>query len=174
MSGHSKWQQIKHKKGATDKKKAVIFSKILKTIRAAAKEEPNPEFNPRLRTTIQKAKAEGVSQDSIERAISRAKESGSEEITVEAYGEEGTAFVIRAVADNKNRLMAEIKQIFSNFGAKLAEPGAVLWAFERKDGELIPKFKQTLSASAKNSAKGLLDSLAEKEEITEAFTNADI
>lgn len=74
MSGHSKWSQIKHKKGAADQKRGQLFSKLLKAISAAAKTDPNPQFNPRLRSTIEKAKENNVPQENIERAIKKATE----------------------------------------------------------------------------------------------------
>lgn len=174
MSGHSKWHQIKHKKGLADKKRAVVFGKLLRAIQIAAREEPNPDFNPRLRSVIQKAKAEGVPQDNIERAISRAKEAGSEEVVFEVYGQGGTAWIIQGLTDSKNRLLNELKQLLTAAGAKLAEPGAVLWAFDQKDGEFQPKFKQSLSEKDQEAARELMAALEDQEEITEVFTNAEL
>jgi len=89
MSGHSKWAQIKHKKGITDKKRGQLFSKLLKAIRAAARTEPNPDFNPRLRTAIETAKAASVPMDNIRRAIEGVESKNMEELTVEGYGPGG-------------------------------------------------------------------------------------
>lgn len=133
MSGHSHWAGIKHKKEITDKKRGKIFSKLLKAITAAVQSEPNPDFNPRLRTTVQKAKEAKVPVDNIERAIKKASEpdGGLENLTIESYGPGGAAILIEATADNKNRAIAEIKKILSDHGAKLAEQGSVRWAFEQ-------------------------------------------
>src|SRR3989344_1522407 len=104
MSGHSKWHQIKHKKGAADQKRGVAFSKLLNAISVAAKTESNPDFNPRLRSAVEKARESNVPKDNIERAINKAKESsGLEEVLIEAYGPEGVAVIIEAITDNKNR-----------------------------------------------------------------------
>src|SRR3990172_4352957 len=143
MSGHSKWSQIKHQKGIADKKKAVVFSKLLKAISVAAKSEPNPDFNPRLRTAIETAKQNNVPNDNIERAISKASEQKNlEEITVEAYGPESVALIVEAVTDNRNRTIQEIKNILNENGGKMGEMGSVRWAFEQPvhGGDWIAKF----------------------------------
>src|SRR3989344_3166194 len=121
MSGHSKWSQIKHKKGEADQKRGVAFSKLLNAISVAAKSEPNPDFNPRLRTAIEKAKEANVPKDNIERAINKAKEGDAlEEILIEAYGPEGVAVIIEAITDNSNRTISEIKNILAKHEAKIA------------------------------------------------------
>ena len=102
MSGHNKWTQIKHKKAITDQKKAKQFTKLLAAIGIAAKTEPNPEFNPRLRTAVEKAKEANVPGENIERAINRAKENPTDELIIEAYGPAGTAFMIKAITDSRN------------------------------------------------------------------------
>lgn len=129
MSGHSKWSQIKHKKGASDKKRGELFSKLLKAVRAAARTEPNPDFNPRLRTAIDTAKEANVPMDNITRAIEGSKDSALEEVLVEAYGPGGIAMIIAAVTDSRNRTIAELRKILSDAGGKMAEPGNVMWAF---------------------------------------------
>src|SRR3989344_9395701 len=104
MSGHNKWSQIKNQKGAADKKRGQLFSKLLKAISIAAKTEANPQFNPRLRSVMEKAKEFNVPQDNIERAVSKASETKNlEDITVEAYGPEGAALIIEGITDNTNR-----------------------------------------------------------------------
>src|SRR3989338_11296018 len=109
MSGHSKWSQIKHKKGTTDQKRGQLFSKLLKAISIAAKKEPNPLYNPRLRSVIEKAKENSVPQENIERAISKASEEKNlDEVIIEAYGPEGAALIIQGVTDNTNRTVAEV------------------------------------------------------------------
>ena len=133
MSGHSHWAGIKHKKEITDQKRAKVFSKLLAFISAAAKTEPNPDFNPRLRTAIATAKEMAVPQDNIERAIKKASEAGNnlEELLFEAYGPGGIAILIEAVSDNKNRAVQEIKTILKDHNGKWADSGSVQWAFEK-------------------------------------------
>jgi YebC/PmpR family DNA-binding regulatory protein len=131
MSGHSHWSQVKHKKAASDVKKGQIRSKLMNAIYIALKEGSNPEINGKLRTAIERARDFGISQDTIERAINKPEKTNIEEVIYEVYGQAGTAFLIKAQTDNKNRTTGEIKHLISNFG-KLAEPGSVLWLFEEK------------------------------------------
>lgn len=177
MSGHSHWAGIKHKKGLTDQKRGQLFSKLLNTIAIAARQESNPEFNPRLRTAVEKAKENKVPQENIERAIKRASEDKNlEELIIEAYGPEGTAIFIEAITDNKNRTIAEAKKILNENGAKLAEPGSVRWAFEQVKTESgltwQEKFKQQISAEAQEKLQKLIEELLEQNEVQEVYTNS--
>src|SRR3989344_4105261 len=131
MSGHSHWSGIKHKKGAKDAKRAVLFSKLLNAVSIAAKPEPNPQFNPRLRTAVDKAREANVPNDNIDRAIKKAAEKTDdlEELLMEAYGPGGAPLLIEAITDSRNRTVSEIKAILGALGAKWAEPGSVRWAF---------------------------------------------
>jgi len=137
MSGHSKWSTIKHKKGALDAKKGKLFTKISKEIIIAAKEGVDPEMNFRLRLAIQNAKDANMPSDNVERSIKKGsgEDSGSssfEEITYEGYGPGGTAFIVQALTDNKNRTAAEVRSCFAKSGGNLAESGSVSWNFETK------------------------------------------
>lgn len=177
MSGHSHWAGIKHKKEATDQKRGKIFSKLLSAISAAAKGEPNPEFNPRLRTAVEKAEEASVPRENIERAIKRASEAGGtlEELTFEAYGPGGAAIIIEVVSDNKNRTIQEIKKILSGFGGKWAEAGGVRWVFESvgKEGGWRAKFAQELSNDDKDKLKVLIENLEEQNDVQKIYTNAN-
>ncbi len=174
MAGHSKWKQIKNKKAATDQKRGALFSKLLATIRVAAKADPNPDFNPRLKAAIAKAKSENVPQDNIERAIAQAKEGETEELIIEAYGPGGAAMIITSLTQNKNRTVAEVKNILSGFNAKMAEPGSVLWAFEKDEGGgWLPKFPQSLGEQPRGALRELIESLEDREDIIKVYTNAD-
>ena len=126
MSGHNKWQQIKHKKGIADQKRAVSFSKLLAAVAAAARTSPHPEANPRLRAAIDRAKKENVPSENIERALKRSAEAKDlEELVIEAYGPEGAAIFIECVTDSRNRTVSELKHLLSEMGAKFAEQGSV-------------------------------------------------
>lgn len=174
MSGHSHWAGIKHQKEIADKKRGKTFSKLLALISAAAKTEPNPDFNPRLRTAVEKAKAEKVPQDSILRAINKAKEaSGAEEAVFEAYGPEGAAILITVITDNTNRSVQEIKKILSEHGAKWAEPGSVRWAFEESAdrSSWSAKFPQEISPEAKSKLQNLISVLEENDGVQKVFVN---
>ncbi|HEY4377679.1 MAG TPA: YebC/PmpR family DNA-binding transcriptional regulator [Acidimicrobiales bacterium] len=141
MSGHSKWATIKHKKGATDAKRAKVFAKLIRQVEVAAREGgPDPEMNPSLRTMYQKARDQSVPLDTIEKAIKRG--SGTmegvsyEQITYEGYAPGGVALLIDVLTDNRNRSGSDVRGIFNKRGGSMAEPGAVAWQFERK-GALV-------------------------------------
>ncbi len=146
MAGHSKWAQIKHKKALKDARRGKLFSKLIREITVAVKiAGPNPENNPRLRLVLEKAKEVNLPKDNIERAIKRAvggEEGASyEEVIYEGYGPEGIAFVVKALTDNKNRTVNEIRHIFSKYGGNLATSGSVLWQFSEKGIIYIEKGK---------------------------------
>ncbi len=177
MSGHSHWAGIKHKKEIADKKRGQIFSKLLAAITAAARGEPNPEFNPRLRTAVQKAKDASVPTENISRAIKRASEPGGaiEELEIEAYGPGGVAILIEAATDNKNRTISEVKKILNGHGAKWAEPGSVRWAFEKsadEHGRWSAKFTQELNKEDKDKLEKFLGALDEHNDVQGVYTNA--
>jgi len=177
MSGHNKWSQIKNQKGVTDKKRGQLFSKLLKAVSIAAKTEPNPQFNPRLRSAIEKAEENNVPKDNIDRAINKASEEKNlEDLMIEAYGPEGAAIIIEAITDNRNRTIAEIKHILSEHGAKLANQGSVLWSFNPpasgKNWE--PKFPQTISGDGKEKLLTLLNSLDEHDDVQDTITNINL
>jgi len=134
MSGHSKWSQIKHKKGLSDTRKGAQFSKLVNAIAIAAREGgDDPASNFKLRLAIEKAHEANMPKENIERAIQKGagKLEGTklEEITYEGFGPQQIAFIVKAVTDNKNRTNAEIKNIFSRNGGRLANTGSVSWLF---------------------------------------------
>lgn len=172
MSGHNKWSKIKHKKGAADKNKSRAFSKLSNAISIAARKDPNPEFNPTLRAAIDRAKKENMPQDNIQRAINRAKESDNlQEFLIEAYGPEGSGIIIEGLTDNTNRSLSEIKVIFKNLGFKLAEPGSLLWSFEKTDEGYKPKFEQPVSKEATQTIEKLKEALDERDDVVEIYAN---
>ncbi len=137
MSGHSKWANIKHKKAKTDAAKGVSFAKFSREIIISAKMGGgDPANNFRLRTAIDKAKAGGLPNDTIKRAIEKGAGSGSgdnfEEITYEGYGMGGVAVFVEAATDNRNRTAGDIRSYFTKFGGNLGETGCVGWIFEPK------------------------------------------
>lgn len=174
MSGHSHWAGIKHKKGIADQRRGHLFSKLLAAITAAARTDPNPDFNPRLRAAVEKAKENKVPLENIERAIKRASEGGQnlEELTLEAYGPGGAALLIEAVTDNKNRTIAEVKKILSEHDGKWAEGGSVRWAFEQKEGGWRAKFPQQLKEDDRVKLSALTEALRNHGDAQEVFTNA--
>lgn len=144
MSGHSKWHNIKGKKGVEDAKRGKLFTKLGKEIVVAAREGGgNTDTNPRLRTAMEKAKAGGMPNDNIERALKRGTgelKDGAviEELMYEGYGPAGVALLVEVTSDNKNRTSAEIRKIFSKFGGSMGEQGCVSWMFT-PTGKIILK-----------------------------------
>jgi len=134
MSGHSKWSSIKHKKAAIDSKRGQLFTKLGRDVMMAARGGGDPEMNAGLRLAIQKAKDANMPNANIDRAVQRGSGSSDadnlEEITYEGYGPGGTAILVDAVTENRNRTAAEIRLAFSRGGGNLAESGAVGWQFE--------------------------------------------
>jgi YebC/PmpR family DNA-binding regulatory protein len=176
MAGHSKWKQIKHKKEITDKKRGQLFAKLLNAIRLAAKNEPNPDFNPRLRTAIEKAKEAQVPQENIERALKQSNNESLEEVIIEAYGPGGSALIIEAVTDNRHRTINEIKSILSDWGAKFSEPGSVRWLFTKSStnnqSDWQANFKQELKEDDRQKLNELIKALEEHDDVQKVFTNA--
>lgn len=136
MSGHSHFRTILRRKTAEDQKRGQIFSKLARMISVAAKEGGDPEMNPKLRSALEEAKKFNLPKENIEKAIQRGtgKIPGLklEEISLEGYGPAGIAVIIEGITDNKNRALAEIRQILQKYGGKLAESGSVKWLFEKK------------------------------------------
>ena len=122
MAGHSKWKQIKHKKADTDEKRAKLFSKLANIITIAARDGADPQFNPTLRSAIETARKNQMPQVNVLRAVKRATEHGDlEMLLVEAYGPEGVGILVEAITDNRNRTINEIKSLFKDHDAKVAE-----------------------------------------------------
>ncbi len=138
MSGHSHWSSIKHKKGAADAKRGKIFSKLARAITSAARQGGgNLEMNIKLQYAVDKAKAENMPKDNIERAILKGtgELSGDTELfecIYEGYGPDGVAIMIEILTDNKNRTAPEIRKMFEKSGGNLGEPGCVSWMFQKK------------------------------------------
>jgi YebC/PmpR family DNA-binding regulatory protein len=184
MSGHSHWSGIKHKKEITDQKRGKIFSKLLVAISAAAKSESDPNFNPKLRAAIAKAKEMSVPQDNIDRAIKKAKEADGnlEELLFEAYDPAGIAILVEALSGNKNRTVQEIKLILKDHGGKWAETGSVQWAFSQNADTRgsdanqrgwTPKFPQELSEEDAIRLVGLVEALEDNDDVQNVYTNAE-
>jgi len=143
MSGHSKWSTIKRKKGANDSKRGQIFTRLGREIMLAARDGgEDPESNFRLRIAIDRARAQNMPKDNIERAIKRGV-GGKEgvdlvEVMYEGYGPNGVALIIECVTDNRNRTVAEIRHILTRHGGNLGEGGSVAWQFNRVAVFTIP------------------------------------
>ena len=144
MAGHSKWANIKHRKGAQDKKRAKQFTRAIKEITVAVKEGggPDPEANPALRNAIQNAKGVNIPKDTIERAIKKASGADAdhyEVVTFEGYGPNGIAIFVEATTDNTNRTVASVRSIFTKNGGSLGTNGSLEFLFDKKGVFVIEK-----------------------------------
>ena len=176
MAGHNKWTQIKRQKAATDSKKSKIFSKCAKIITLAARKGADPAMNFELRTATEKAKAENMPLENIERAIAKSSGKGEgsnlESARYEAYGPGGTAVIIDVITDSKNRTVAEIKHLLAEHNAKFTEQGSVLWAFDIISQKVTPKITVELSPADKEALEKLVGALADLSDAQEIYTNA--
>jgi YebC/PmpR family DNA-binding regulatory protein len=143
MSGHSKWSSIKHQKGVTDARRGQLFTKLTREIIVVVRQwGSNPEANFRLRLAIQKARDNNMPLENIERAIKRG--SGElegitpVEMTLEGYGPGGTAILVQAVSDNRNRTLQDVRNLFNRNNGNLGESGCVAWIFESRGMITVP------------------------------------
>jgi YebC/PmpR family DNA-binding regulatory protein len=136
MAGHSKFKNIMHRKGAQDKKRSNLFSKLSREITVAARHGmPDPDMNPRLRLAVNNARAQSMPKDNIQRAIDKASGGDAdsyEEVRYEGYGPGGVALIVEALTDNRNRTATAVRTAFSKNGGNLGASGAVSHGFERK------------------------------------------
>ena len=135
MAGHSKFKNIMHRKGAQDKKRSNLFSKLSREITVAAKMGmPDPDMNPRLRLAVNAAKAQSMPKDNIQRAIDKANAADGEnfeEVRYEGYGPGGSAIIVEALTDNRNRTATAVRTAFSKNGGNLGTEGSVVHGFDR-------------------------------------------
>lgn len=137
MAGHSKWANIKHRKGRQDAKRGKIFTKLIRELTVAAQQGGGiPADNPRLRLAVDKALTANMTRDTIDRAIARGvgADGGEnvEELTYEGYAPSGVAIFVEAMTDNRNRTAAEVRHAFTKYGGNLGTDGSVAYLFERK------------------------------------------
>ncbi len=178
MAGHSKFKNIMHRKGAQDKKRAKLFSRLIREISVAAKlGVPNPESNPRLRSAINTALSANMNKDSIEKAIKKNSDSSNndqiEEIVYEGFGPNGIAIIIDSFTDNKNRTASEIRTAFNKHNGNLGASGSVRHLFEKigliKYSKDISSFEHLFDYSAELEIKDI----EESEEFYEIQTSVE-
>jgi YebC/PmpR family DNA-binding regulatory protein len=136
MAGHSKWANIQHRKGAQDKKRGKLFTKLIRDVTVAARTGGgDPDANPGLRLAIEKAKSQSMPKENIERAIKRGsgelEGSDYEEIIYEGYGPGGVAVMVECLTDNRNRTVADVRHAFTKFGGNLGADGSVAYLFNK-------------------------------------------
>ncbi len=174
MAGHSKWANIKHKKGKADAKRGKVFSRVAKEIISAVKQgSDDPKTNPKLRLALQKAKAVNMPQENIQRNIKKGgsqEASNYEEITYEFYGHGGIGLIVLVMTDNKNRTATDMRIAQNKCGTSIASPGSVSYQFEKQgmivldnnDLDIEKLFALILEAGA--------DDLVEEEEVIIIYT----
>lgn len=179
MSGHSKWKQIKERKGKTDAAKSKVFSKYAKLITVEAKLSKGNRDAPGLKAVIERAKKENMPNDNIERAIKKATDAGAaamESVLYEAYGPGGVAIIIEALTDNRNKAAQEVKIALGKHNIVLASPGSAMWAFSAKGGPSsgwAPNANITLSDEDLTLLEKIVDDLENCDEVQEVYTNAE-
>lgn len=175
MSGHNKWSTIKHKKGAADAKRGKVFTKLIKEITVAAKMGgADPLGNPRLRTAVDKAKAENMPKDNIERAIKKGAGDMDgvtyEETTYEGYGPGGAAVLVEVMTDNRNRTVSDVRSIFTKCNGNMGEAGCVSWMFAKKGLIVFSKqsdFDKLFEAALEAGADDVVDEDEQIEVLTD-------
>ncbi|MCC9136151.1 YebC/PmpR family DNA-binding transcriptional regulator [Pontibacter silvestris] len=171
MAGHSKWSQIKRKKGALDAKRSKIFTKLIKEITVAAKEGgPDPDGNPRLRLAIQTSKAANMPKDNIERAIKKGEgnDSNYNEVSYEGYATNGVAVFIETLTDNINRTVQNLRTIFNKHNGSLGTNGSLEFIFDRK-GVFVVKKNEEFTQDEEAFLLEMIDAGAEEVEFEEEY-----
>ena len=176
MSGHSKWNNIKHKKEKTDAQRAKVFTKVGKEMAVAVKEGgPDPVSNSKLATLIAKAKTLNVPNENIERIIKKASSADAadyEEITYEGYGPAGIAFIVQATTDSRNRTAGNVRHYFDKFGGNLGTVGCVSFMFEDKGLIVIEKEDVDEDQLMEDALEaGATDFIAEEDKIPQSYVN---
>ncbi len=177
MSGHSKWANIKRKKEVTDSKKGKVFSKMSKLLTVAAKSGADPDSNPKLRLVVERAKEARMPKENIDRAIAKGSgQSGDSdffETIYEGFGPNGEAFYIRALTDNLNRTVAEIRTIFSKHGGSLGGLGSTSYIFS-PDPDAPSYTTRVDDMSLAKKLEGLLEELDDHDDVQDVYVNFEL
>jgi YebC/PmpR family DNA-binding regulatory protein len=175
MSGHSKWKTIKRKKGVADAKRGASFTRLAREIGIAAREGGSDiDSNFRLRLAVDKARAENMPKDNIERAIKRGAGEDKdaavfEEITFEGYGPHGSALMVTCVTDNRNRTVPDMRHAFTKYGGNMADVGAVGWQFDRKSYFAFPSGQLSFDKAFELGIEAGADDVVDGEETIEIY-----
>lgn len=175
MSGHNKWSQIKHKKGATDAIKSKVWGMLAKRIAIESKHSNGDVNSPALRTWIEKAKKENMPKENIERAVAKgtaADASSMESVVYETYGPGGAAILIAALTDSRNRTAQEMKHLLTKNGLELAAPGSAAWAFAKTAEGYEPTTSVPLSPADSELLMKLLEIIDAQDDVEDVYTNA--
>jgi YebC/PmpR family DNA-binding regulatory protein len=175
MSGHNKWSQIKHRKGASDAAKSKLWSKLAKRIIVESKLANGDVTQPTLRTWIDKAKDANMPKDNIERAVKKGvatDTSAMDAITYETYGPGGAAILIEALTDSRNRTAQEIKHLLSQEGLELASPGSAAWAFKKTNNGYEATTTVPLAEADNEKLLQILEKIDAHDDVEDVYTNA--
>jgi len=179
MSGHSKWKTIKHQKGVADARRGQAFTRLGREIAIAAREGGgNPDSNFKLRLAMDKARAQSMPKENVERAIRRGSGEDKEGVTFEtmmyeAYGPHGTGILIQVVTDNKNRSVSELRRVMTRSGGTMAEAGSVSWQFTRKAYVQLPADGNDPDKSFELAADAGADDVVPGDETIEIYAPAE-
>ena len=176
MSGHNKWSKIKRQKGAADTARSAAFGKIANQITIESKKCGGDANSVALRSLIEKARGINMPKENIERAIARGTATNAaslESVTYESYGPGGSAIIIDAFTDNRNRTAQEVKHILTKNGLSLASQGSASWAFEKTHEGYIPQTTVTLSDEDGERLAEIVDLLEENADVEAVYTNAE-
>lgn len=171
MSGHSKWSQIKHKKGASDQKRGQLFSKLSKKISIAAREGADPSANYKLQSVIAEARSFNMPKENIERAIKRASEKEAvalDALIIHAMGPSGIAIIVEAITDNKNRTINEVRHILTDHEAKMVPENSLNWMF---DQSWNPHALVESPPDVHEKLEKLLEALDNNDDVENVYTN---
>lgn len=177
MSGHSKWATTKRDKAVVDFKRGNLFTKVSRLLTVAARQGGgDPEGNPALRLAIEKAKDARMAKETIEKAIQRGTGNGAdgalEDLVYEGYGPNGEAFYIKAITDNRNRTVTELRNIFNKAGGSLGNIGSTAYIFSADPEN--PIFKVEVSEAEKERLINLYEQLEENDDVQQVYVNVDL
>ncbi len=175
MAGHNKWTQIKRRKVAEDIRRSRRFSLLAKTITMEIKKANGDHNLPTVRQAIERARAENIPNDTIERAIRNASSDNKnnlEEVIYEAYGPSGVALIIEGITNNRNRTGQEIKHLLAINNASLATPGAAIWFFKKTEDGWQSITTIEVTNDDINKLSSLIENLTKHEDVKNVWTNA--
>ncbi len=176
MSGHSKWSNIKNKKGAEDARRAQVFTGLVKNIRLAAKNGGDPGSNPALRVWVEKAKEANMPKDKIQRAIDigsgKINAGSMQEINYECFGPGGVGMIVMAVTDNNNRTSGELRAVLTRGGGNLGGPGrtSYMFAFDQEKREFKVTIPLDITTENREKMEELVEKISEIEGVEGVFT----
>jgi len=175
MSGHNKYSKIKHIKAKTDAQKSKIFTKFGRLITVEAKKAGGNVSSPGLKAVIERAREANMPNETIERAIKKATDTSAvmDSVTYESYGPGGSALIIEALTDNRNRTAQEVKATLSGHGFELAAMGSATWAFTKTHEGWTPSTSIPISEEDGKKLEELIADLEENDDVQEVFTNAE-